>query len=183
MDERRPILAYLDGAESDVAVTAFAAALATELGCRLILARTVRPRLQPLFVPADELPHWCAQDALDRTAEAVRCAEAELAALEQSVGCGDISRMLLVSSRPCSRLLTWLETNPVAFLIGACYRRSAGSRFTGPTVLDRVAQSGLALVMTLGFQAVALRTPAGRGGLEPKLRRARCRRPRRLTRP
>jgi hypothetical protein len=181
-NEKRPVLAYLDGSETDVAVTAFAAALAAELDCRLILARSVRPPLQPLFVPADELPHWCAPE-LDRAGEAVRNAEAELALLDRSVCRDNVSRMLLVSSRPCARLLTWLETNPVSFIVGASYLRPGVSRFVGPSVLDRVAQSGLAQVMTLGFQTTG---PDAGAGIAPRVagrRRARCRRRRRLTRP
>jgi len=183
--DRRPVLVYLDGSESDLPVTAFVAALAAELGSRLILSRAVRLRLQPLFVPADELPHWCldAPDALDETREAIRRAEADLALLQESLCSGNVSRMVLVSRRPCSRLLAWLERNPVSFVVGASYRRSGISRLTAPDLLDRIARSGQAQVMTLGFETVAHHSsrPAGAGGA--RRRRAKCARRRRLTHP
>ena len=182
--DRRPVLAYLDGSEADAAVVAFGAALSAELSCRLILVRTISPHLEPLFVPRDELPHWCSVSALEQTSEALRAAEQDLAQLQKSVRRDNVSRMLLVTRRPSDRLLAWLEGHPVSFLIGASYRRSGALRFVGPTVLDRVAQSGLAQVMTLGFQSAGDRGTSGSAARDPRpRRRARCRRPRRLTRP
>jgi len=183
--EKRPVLAYLDGSESDLAVTAFAAALASELGSRLILSRVVRLFLQPLFVPVDELPHWChsAPAALDGTGEAVRRADADLALLQESVCRGNVSRMLLVSRRPCSRLLDWLEHNPVSFVVGASYRRTGISRLVASDLLDRVARSGLAQVMTLGFETASPRVRRPAGAVPLGRRRAKCARPRRLTHP
>jgi hypothetical protein len=183
--EKRPVLVYLDGSEADLVVTAFGAAIAAELRCRLILSRVVRPQMQPLFVLAEELPHWCRQApvGLDSTSEAIRRAEDDLGLLEQSIGFDDVSRMVFVSSRPCSRLLSWLATNPVAFVIGASYRRTGLARLIHSDVFDRVAQSGLAQVMTLGFESVGPRPLRHGTATGPRRRRAKCRRSRRLTRP
>ena len=183
--EKRPVLAYLDGSEADLAVTAFGAAIATELDCRLILSRGVRRYLQPLFVPPEELPHWCAETAVgfDNMSEGVRQAEAELALLEQALCLDDVSRMLFVSSRPGSRLLSWLETNPVSFVIGASYRRTGVARLIRSDILDRVARSGLAQVMTLGFESIGPHPNGYATATGPNRRRTKCRRSRRLTRP
>src|SRR5579883_3024283 len=135
MNSNQPILLVpLDGSECSEAALPVAARLAKQLDAHVVLLRTIEPMTESIPSGEDLIP------LIDLEERRVR---EQLHDATRAFGPRHVEIAVLVDRNPASAIITWLEANPVDYVVMATHGRGGLSRLIAGSVTEAVLRSGL----------------------------------------